>query len=55
MRAIEIDTREVIQDNKIKVTSSAIDIAMCFEQCYQFYHGLSWSHVKEGELVIGKL
>ena len=54
-RAIEIDTREVIQENKIKVTSSAIDITICFEQCYQFHHQLSWSHAEDGALIIGRL
>eukprot|EP00800_Vazella_pourtalesii_P018078 TRINITY_DN5705_c0_g1_i2.p1 TRINITY_DN5705_c0_g1~~TRINITY_DN5705_c0_g1_i2.p1 ORF type:complete len:500 (+),score=102.63 TRINITY_DN5705_c0_g1_i2:736-2235(+) len=54
-RAIEIDTREVIQENKIKVTSSAIDITICFEQCYQFHHQLSWSHAEDGALVIAKI
>ena len=42
-RVIQFDSGQVYDKyNNIKVTSSAVDTSICFEQCYQFYERLQW-------------
>ncbi|KAI6646513.1 centrosomal protein [Oopsacas minuta] len=46
-RLVEYDSGQVYgTHSNIKVTSSAVDTALCFEQCYHFYERLQWP-VKE--------
>lgn len=53
-RAIEMDDKTIIQENKIKVTSSSIDVSICFEQCYQFHEKLNWP-VEDDSKIVSKL
>ena len=42
-RCVTFDSGQVYgTQNNIKVTSSAVDTALSFEQCYQFYEQLQW-------------
>ena len=42
-RVVTYDSGQVYDTyNNIKVTSSAVDTSICFEQCYQFYERLQW-------------
>lgn len=42
-RVVKYDSGQIYDtQSNIKVTSSAVDTALCFEQCYHFYERLQW-------------